>query len=105
MFGACPGLDPRDRDGGIPLLSTLFGQFPFLKVLFADSAYAGSVFRDGLATEIVRSSDQAKGFAVLPNRWVSNAPSVGWLAAADWPRTGKIATATRSASSGSHPSA
>ena len=43
------------------LLSTLFGQFPFLKKLFADSAYGGPVFHDGLAnvmpglvTEIVR---------------------------------------------------
>jgi hypothetical protein len=39
----------------------LFGQFPFLKKLFADSAYAGPVFHGGLAnvmpslvTEIVR---------------------------------------------------
>src|SRR5258707_7070210 len=33
--------DVQDRDGGILLLSTLFGQFPFLRKLFADSAYAG----------------------------------------------------------------
>ena len=32
----------QDRDGGIWLLATLFGQFPFLAKLFADSAYAGS---------------------------------------------------------------
>jgi hypothetical protein len=31
----------QDRDGGVLLLSTLFGQFPFLRMLFADSAYAG----------------------------------------------------------------
>jgi hypothetical protein len=31
----------QDRDGGVLLLSTLFGQFPFLRKLFADSAYAG----------------------------------------------------------------
>jgi len=44
------------------LLSTIFGQFPFLEKLFADSAYAGPVFHDGLArvmpglaTEIVRT--------------------------------------------------
>jgi len=67
--------DVQDRDGGIMVLSTLFGQFPFLKKLFADSAYAGPVFHDGLAntmpflaTEIVRRSDQAKGFLVLPKR-------------------------------------
>ena len=37
--------DVQDRDGGVLLLSTLFGQFPFLRKLFADSAYAGPVFR------------------------------------------------------------
>src|SRR4051812_43877800 len=30
--------DIQDRDGGLFVLSTLFGQFPFLKKLFADSA-------------------------------------------------------------------
>jgi len=64
--------DVQDRDGGLMVLSTLFGQFPFLKKLFADTAYAGPVFQDGLAlampglvTEIVRRCDQAKGFVVL----------------------------------------
>ena len=31
------------------LLATLFGQFPFLQKLFADSAYQGPIFADGLA--------------------------------------------------------
>jgi putative transposase len=39
----------QDRDGGLMVLSTLFRQFPFLEKLFADSAYAGPVFHDGLA--------------------------------------------------------
>jgi transposase len=85
----------QDRDGGIMVLSTLFGQFPFLKKLFADSAYAGPVFHDGLAntmpflaTEIVRRSDQAKGFLVLPKRWIVER-TIGWLGrcrrlAKDW---------------------
>jgi hypothetical protein len=38
----------QDRDGGIWLLATLFGQFPFLAKLFADSAYAGSIFHTAL---------------------------------------------------------
>src|SRR5208282_619433 len=61
----------QDRDGGILLLSTLFGMFPFLQRLFADSAYAGPVFdaalakiRTQLKTEIVKRSDHAKGFVV-----------------------------------------
>jgi hypothetical protein len=55
--------------------STLFELFPFLRELFADSAYTGPAFQDGLAvampglkTEIVRRSDRAKGFVVLPQR-------------------------------------
>src|ERR1039458_5703882 len=63
--------DVQDRDGGLMVLSTMFGQFPFLEKLFADSAYAGPLFHDGLAsvmpglvTEIVRRSDRAKVFVV-----------------------------------------
>src|SRR5712664_1026945 len=42
----------QDRDGGISLLATLFGQFPFLAKLFADSAYAGSIFHTELAKNL-----------------------------------------------------
>ena len=69
--------DVQDRDGGVVLLSTLFGQFPFLRKLFADSAYTGPVFQDGvskamrgLLIEIVKRSDPAKGFVVEPKRWI-----------------------------------
>jgi transposase len=77
--------DVQDRDGGLMVLSTLFGQFPVLKRLFADSAYTGPVFHDGLAnalpslvTEIVRRCDQARGFVVLPKRWIVER-TIGWL--------------------------
>jgi transposase len=77
--------DVQDRDGGLMVLSTLFGQFPFLEKVFADSAYAGPVFHDGLAnampglvTEIVRRCDQAKGFVVLPKRWIVER-TIAWL--------------------------
>ncbi|MGO9602500.1 MAG: IS5 family transposase [Candidatus Binataceae bacterium] len=85
----------QDRDGGLMLLSTMFGQFPFLEKLFADSAYAGPVFHDGLArvmpglaTEIVRRSDRAKGFLVVHKRWIVER-TIGWLGrcrrlAKDW---------------------
>jgi transposase len=92
--------DVQDRDGGLMVLSTLFGQFPFLKRLFADSAYAGPVFHDGLAnimpnlaTEIVRRSDRARGFVVLPKRWIpacaGTLRTIGWYGrcrrlAKDW---------------------
>jgi putative transposase len=77
--------DIQDRDGGIMLLSTLFGLFPFLQKLFADSAYQGPIFNGALAkilpclkTEIVKRSDQAEGFEVLPKRWIVER-SIAWL--------------------------
>ena len=75
----------QDRDGGILLLSTLFGMFPFLKKLFADAAYGGPIFCDALIKimpcleiEIVRRCDKAKGFAVLPKRWIVER-TIAWL--------------------------
>jgi len=69
--------DIQDRDGGALLLSTLFGLFPFLKKLFADGGYQGPQFEQAvtkippeLQVEIVKRSDQAKGFEILPKRWV-----------------------------------
>ena len=69
--------DIQDRDGGILLLSTLFGLFPFLKKLFADGGYQGPQFQQALAqalpqleVEIVKRSDHATGFDVLPKRWI-----------------------------------
>jgi transposase len=69
--------DIQDRDGGISLLKTLFGRYPFLKKLFADGGYQGPIFKraqrralPNLTTEIVKRSDKAKGFEVLPKRWV-----------------------------------
>jgi transposase len=59
------------------VLSTLFGMFPFLKKLLADGGYQGPAFQKALAKalphleiEIIKRSDHAKGFEVLPRRWV-----------------------------------
>ena len=79
----CAGI--QDRDGGVLLLATLFGRFPFLEKLFADGAYQGPIFADTLAailprvkTEIVKRCDQAKGFVTLPKRWIVER-SIAWL--------------------------
>ena len=69
--------DVQDRDGGVYVLSTMFGLCPFLEMLFADGGYQGPKFRDavakampGLTVSIVKRSDAAKGLEVLPRRWV-----------------------------------
>jgi Transposase DDE domain len=71
-----PG-DVQDRDGGVLLLATLFGMYPFLQTLFADAGYQGRKFQRALANilpnlepQIVKRSDQVRGFAVLPKRWI-----------------------------------
>ena len=96
--------DIQDRDGGILLLSTLFGLFPFLKKLFADGGYQGPQFRQALAQvlphlkiEIVKRSDQATGFVVLPKRWVVER-TIAWLnrcrrLAKDWENLNRKALA------------
>ena len=67
----------QDRDGGIWLLATLFARYPFLMKLYADAGYQGPQFQRALKTvlkrvglEIVKRSDQAKAFVVLPKRWI-----------------------------------
>jgi len=87
--------DIQDRDGGAMLMATLFGLFPFLLKLYADGGYQAAEFRNALAgivaqidVEIVKRSDAAKGFVVLPRRWVVER-TFAWLCrcrrlAKDW---------------------
>jgi transposase len=77
--------DVQDRDGGAWLLGTLFGLYPFLLKLFADGGYQGPEFRASVkavlskvSVEIVKRSDQVKGFIVLPKRWIVER-TLAWL--------------------------
>src|ERR1700733_9589023 len=77
--------DIQDRDGGAWLLGTLFGLYPFLLKLYADGGYQGPEFRASVSAiisqvdvEIVKRSDRAKGFVVLPKRWVVER-TLAWL--------------------------
>jgi len=87
--------DIQDRDGGALAMTALFGLYPFLMKLYADGGYQGPIFQnavkaaiDTVNVEIVKRSDQAKGFVVLPKRWVVER-TFAWLGrcrrlAKDW---------------------
>ena len=87
--------DIQDRDGGALVMSTMFGMFPFLMKLYADGGYQGPIFCTAVTkiiarvnVEIVKRSDIAKGFVVLPRRWVVER-TFAWLGrcrrlAKDW---------------------
>ena len=96
--------DIQDRDGGALLLATLFGLFPFLRKLYADAGYQGPKFKTALKRvlrrvklEIVKRSDAAKGFVVLPKRWIVER-TIAWLnrcrrLAKDWENLNRKALA------------
>ncbi len=71
MHAIVHGADVQDRDGGVLLMATLFGLYPFLVKLYADGGYQGALFRTALETimaqavnvEIVKRSDQSQGLS------------------------------------------
>jgi transposase len=76
--------DIQERDGGMLLMSTLFGMFPFLLKLCADGGYQGAQFQEQLRSvcgqinvEIVKRCDVGK-FVVLPKRWIVER-TIAWL--------------------------
>jgi transposase len=88
--------DIQDRDGGVLVMATLFGMFPFLRRLFVDSGYQGPKFANALAKglphldiEIVKRSDQVSGFVVLPKRWIVER-TIAWLNILDGGRPGLV---------------
>lgn len=76
--------DVQDRDGAPDLLASIRHVYPWLRHVFADSAYAGEKLANALAglgqwsLEIIKRSDQAKGFVLLPRRWVVER-TLAWL--------------------------
>ena len=96
--------DIQDRDGGALVMATMFGMYPFLLKLYADGGYQGPVFRAAVKkilakvnVEIVKRSDHAKGFVVLPRRWVVER-TFAWLGrcrrlAKDWENLNRRALA------------
>jgi hypothetical protein len=103
--------DIQDRDGGVLLMGTLFGLYPFLLKLYADSGYQGAKFQNGLKAvcghvnlEIVKRSD-LHNLSSCHNDGSSSAPSVGSTAVDGSPRIGSASTEMRSRSCAGPPSA
>ncbi|MCH4025251.1 MAG: IS5 family transposase [Acetobacter fabarum] len=76
--------DIQDRDGALLVAARIRSLFPWLRHLIADGGYAGEKLRNGLAQigrwtiEIIKRSNQARGFVVLPKRWIVER-SFAWL--------------------------
>ena len=74
----------NDTDGAVDVLKAIRQRFPWLRHVFADGGYAGDKLRDALrrigkwTVEIIKRSDTAKGFEVLPRRWVVER-TLAWL--------------------------
>jgi putative transposase len=73
----------QDRDGAKLVLQKLAGSFGRLKLIWADGGYAGQLIEwtkglGGWLLEIVKRSDDVKGFKVLPKRWIVER-TFGWL--------------------------
>ena len=69
--------DIQDRDGAALVLNKRTRRlFPFVERIYADGGYQGPRVRAAAARtgtwkiEIIKRSDIAKGFVVLPKRWV-----------------------------------
>ncbi|CAN7541738.1 IS5 family transposase [Pararhizobium sp. LjRoot255] len=68
--------DIQDRDGAPDLLKSIRHRWPWLLHIFADGGYAGAKLKTRLekigkwTLEIIKRSDKAKGFELLPRRWV-----------------------------------
>lgn len=77
----------QDRPGGRTVLQMLATRFPSIALVWADGGYANTIDNTmigwakqklGLVLQIVKRSDDVKGFQVLPRRWVVER-TFGWL--------------------------
>ena len=93
----------QDRDGAPDVFKAIRHRFPWLRHVFADGGYAGDKLSSALSghgdwtIEIIKRSDTASGFEVLPRRWVVER-TFAWLGrcrrlAKDWEKSLESSTA------------
>jgi putative transposase len=75
--------DIQDRDGAKLVMEKIRKRFGRLELIWADGGYAGKLIEWVKATiscvlEIVKRSDDTKGFKVLPKRWIVER-TFGWI--------------------------
>ncbi len=76
LFAVIHGADIQDRDGAPDVPGAIRYRFPWLRHVFAGGGYAGEKPRSALkrhgdwTIEIIKRSDTANGFEVLPRRRV-----------------------------------
>ncbi len=103
LFVLVHAADIQDRDGAPDVLKAIRFRFPRLRHVSADGGYAGDKLKDALkgngswTTEIIKRSDTAKCFVLLPRRWVVER-TFAWLGrcrrlAKDWERSIESSTA------------
>jgi len=78
----------QDRDGAKLVFDVIADRYPSLELVWADSAYAGEELQEHvddirredqeIDIEIVKRTDDMKGFVVLPWRWIVER-TIGWL--------------------------
>jgi putative transposase len=66
--------DVQDQDGGLPLVQRLVKVCPFVQTIVVDGGYKNhfiNTIQDTMErlVEVVKRSDFAKGFVLLPKRW------------------------------------
>ncbi len=95
--------DIQDRDGAPQVLKIARFLFPWLRHIFADGGYAGDKLKAALkgkgdwTIEVIKRPNSAKGFEVLPRRWVVER-TFSWLGrcrrlAKDWEKSTQVSAA------------
>jgi putative transposase len=103
LFAVIHSAGVQDRDGAPEVLKAIRHRFPWLRHVFADGGYGGPKLGQALkrhgdwTIEVIKRSDTAKGFEVLPRRWVVER-TFAWLGrcrrlAKDWEKSLESSTA------------